>query len=558
MVSAELIHNPYLLETTARFNGRKPKVNSAIERFEGRPLVEWADNVPQTFQDEMNGLDFDLSFTGTEADYQRINKAFTDQGISVLDVSSSHSQESSTTNMSAYDVRLTHKDSLEDVNTKRREIEDLLAWLNSHRNRWFEYDEFIAANSEALDGTVPYIIVNENPIQLELQSVSVETVDSARYDLASTELVDTPVLFMVNPKNRTQFRDELRYVLNRRDIDQGQLFFLIHPSMNQDRAIRIIADLGVESPQVVERPDDPAVVQYLDDFPRLRHVRRSVQVFRSVTKEVESILEKVDTKSAVTNANRIKQIEKLDSEVEKLRDTQRRIGEINPFEGQDAVADLYQQFEDHVVKWRNRKTGVTGQEQIWKAAGDYDFDLRGWVSETEMGLLAIMQSEQQRIEDVITDTFCAATNLSSVPSVEPPAFSYMIGIPNVIDALISQTGMEKVVPKNDFFGLFGPAPSSDSGTEYVEAASYDVWRTTVRGMLMPVVRKVVETCRQQLASYHAALIEAYERRLDTLIEKLLNAKDSLTATLSDEERMLEEDKDWLSQFKDRLNAIERN
>ena len=34
MISAELQHNPYLLETDVKFNGQSPKINSQIEKYE--------------------------------------------------------------------------------------------------------------------------------------------------------------------------------------------------------------------------------------------------------------------------------------------------------------------------------------------------------------------------------------------------------------------------------------------------------------------------------------------------------------------------------------------
>ncbi|MBR3320515.1 MAG: hypothetical protein IKG04_01020, partial [Exiguobacterium sp.] len=450
MVSAELIHNPYLLETVARFNGREPKVNSAIERFEGRPLVEWADDVPRTFRDEMNGLDFDLYFTGNDADYQRVVKAFTEQGISVLDTSSNTFRAPSERTPVNYDVRLTHNGTLEDVNVKRREIEELLSWLRSHRNRWFEFDEFLNANSESLDGSVPYIIVNENPIQLALPSVSVETVDSAQYDLARTELADTPILFMVNPKNSTQFRNELLYVLGRPDVEVEQLFFCIHPSMNKERAIRVISDLGVDDPQVIDMPDDPIVIQYLEDRPLMGYIRRSLEIFRTVTDEIRSTLEKVGEESAVTSANRIKEITKLDSRIEGLRKASQLISNVSPFEGQRAITDLCLRLENKILTWRKKKTGVIGQEQIWRAAGDFDYELRGWVSEFEMVMAAAMQSEQRRIERELSNIVRSVIPDFTV-KVDNPAFQNIVDIPNVIDALIKHAAKQQVSQKNDFF-----------------------------------------------------------------------------------------------------------
>ncbi|MBQ1572973.1 MAG: hypothetical protein IIZ78_17725, partial [Clostridiales bacterium] len=72
MISAELCHNPYLLETTVLFNGQKPKVNSQIEKYEHKPLYTWVDKVPKIFYDELNGYDFDLYFIGTNPDFEEV------------------------------------------------------------------------------------------------------------------------------------------------------------------------------------------------------------------------------------------------------------------------------------------------------------------------------------------------------------------------------------------------------------------------------------------------------------------------------------------------------
>lgn len=558
MVSAELQHNPYLLETAARFNGRSPKVNSAIERFEGRSLVKWVDEVPDTFRDEMNGLDFDLYFTGTDADYQKVLNAFLDQGIDAFDATGSEIERSSNKRMSSNSVRLFHKESLEDVSTKRGEISELLEWFSTHRNRRFDRDQFIAAHSEALDGSVPYIIVNENSIQLDLPSVSAETVNSAQSDLASTELTSTPILFMVNPRNSAQFRSDLLYLLNRPDVEQRQLFFLIHPSMNVDRAIRVISDLGVDEPQIVSKPDDSIVIQYLDDYPSMRYVRRTAAILRKLVNTISVDLQEADEESVVTSANRGRIITQLDRKMEQLANTRKTIQETSQFMSQDEIDNLCEHFESNVQKWHNKKTTVTGQEQIWKAAGEFDFDLRGWVTEIESGIAAIMQAEQDRIETTLATCFSEAVRAPIFkPNVERPSILATVVIPNVIEALINKKQTEQVNPKNDFFGLFGQANQGD-GIEYVEVASFETWRSTVLEMLMPRIQEVIEGAKRKLSDYHAATVVAYSRQLDNLIKRLIEEKESVIAELSDDERMLEEDKAWLQEFENRLLAIERN
>ena len=80
MVKAELNYNPYLLETSIKFNGQEPRINSLVEKFQDDPLQSWVRRIPEIFYDEMNGYDFELEFSGTERDYQEVVHAFREKG----------------------------------------------------------------------------------------------------------------------------------------------------------------------------------------------------------------------------------------------------------------------------------------------------------------------------------------------------------------------------------------------------------------------------------------------------------------------------------------------
>lgn len=557
MVSAELAHNPYLLETTARFNNHAPKVNSAIERFEGRPLVDWANEIPQTYRDEMNGFDFDLYFTGTEADYERMVSAFVEQGIVVLEESSFDDGVPSAKGMPENAVRVIHDGGFEDVGTKRREIANLIEWLDSHRNRWFEYDEFINQNTESLDELVPYIIINKGSLQLDMPFVSVETVDSVQ-DLSGTELANTPVLFMVDPSNRERFRNELVDVKNRRDVEDRQLFFLIHPSLNQDQVVRVISDLGVKDPQVVVKPDDPIVSQYIDDYPSMDFVRGAIRVLREAFDATKGTLAEFAAESVKTTQSRGEEIAELDLEIEYHKRARRLIEETVAFNKQQEIDGLYQDFENRILSWRNRKTGATGHDDIQKAASEFVYDIRGWMSALDTDIVTVMQADKEWIDKTMTGLYYSAGITHDFdPGIKSPSFQHNINLPKLFDAFMSQTGTEKVAPKGDFFGLFGSGGKADAPEEEVEIASFDVWRFTARGMIMPIVRRVETTCKQELSEYHESLVKAYSQQLAVLAEQLIEDKKLATAMLSDAERLLEEDKDWLSEFENRLLTIER-
>ena len=38
MVRAELVYNPYLLETEVLFDGKPPRINSLVEKYQGEKL----------------------------------------------------------------------------------------------------------------------------------------------------------------------------------------------------------------------------------------------------------------------------------------------------------------------------------------------------------------------------------------------------------------------------------------------------------------------------------------------------------------------------------------
>ena len=62
---------------------------------------------------------------------------------------------------------------------------------------------------------------------------------------------------------------------------------------------------------------------------------------------------------------------------------------------------------------------------------------------------------------------------------------------------------------------------------------------------------------QNLSDYANDLSEEYHIQLNNLIDSKTAEKDAVTSELSDDERKLQEDNDWLSVFNEQLEVIER-
>ncbi|MDR1490472.1 MAG: hypothetical protein LBS65_08345 [Desulfovibrio sp.] len=204
-VKAELSHNPYLLETGVKFNGREPKINSLVEKYKSRKLQSWIAKIPDIFYNEMNGWDFDLDFSGTKIDFEYLQKAFDNVGVS---------RES---------VCLFHKNEVKDAGRKSAEISKLLSWFENNPNRKFAYAGFRESNTHLFDSGYSLVAVQAPLFEPAFDEVTVENVSNIA-ELEQAVLENTPILFYVNERNRREFRKNLADILSREDVIAEQLF----------------------------------------------------------------------------------------------------------------------------------------------------------------------------------------------------------------------------------------------------------------------------------------------------------------------------------------------
>ena len=111
--------------------------------------------------------------------------------------------------------------------------------------------------------------------------------------------------------------------------------------------------------------------------------------------------------------------------------------------------------------------------------------------------------------------------------------------------------------KNDFFGLF-KIPSEESGEPVRVVTSYlDQWRTRAAERIMPAADRFIEGCYSNLLTYYNAMANAYHEHLQELMAERNDKKDLVSGQLSDDEKRLQEDNDWLAAVQDQLQNIER-
>lgn len=537
MISAELQHNPYLLETNVKFNGQIPKINSQIEKYENQLLSDWVKNIPRIFYDEMNGYDFDLFFSGTEYDFQKLNQAFAQAGVT---------QEQ---------VRLIMRNELEDAEVKSNEINGMIDWLRTERNRQFDFDAFYDANKGLFEEAFSCVLVRGMDELTEDLSFALENVKSVE-EIASTNLTYVPVVFVVEESTMHQFRTELIELLTRKDIEQKQLFFYISPNLNQDYAIRFICDLGIDEPQLISRIDDGNVEMYIKNYPMVAFVREVIRIAQNEVNILEAQLKEKNEQSAIENAEVYYQISKLDGMIEKIKEADGRFVDLDNYAGAAGFDNLKAEMENLIRNWRSRKTKVVGEAEIDKCATEYEQELVRYAGDFFEKAITYYQLEKSRIEKEFNEIYLQQP---LEPKYKPegvildmPSKPDIIGIKEILVELKE----ERYEEKKDWLEIF-KASSEPKETVLVVTCYYEKWREKAIELLHPAADKYIKESRQNLQNYYARLAKKYHEKLSQLHECKVEEKNTIASQLSEDERMLQTDNDWLVAFQDRLEKIER-
>lgn len=537
MISVELQNNPYLLETHVRFNGQRPKINCQIEKYENQLLSDWVSNVPQIFYDEMNGYDFDLIFSGTEYDFQKLNQAFAANDVT------------------PEQVRLIMRNELEDAEVKSDEINKMLEWLRSERNRQFDFEVFYNANKELFEETFSCVLIRGIDELTEGLTFTLENVNSIE-EIAGTNLTYVPVVFVVENNILKRFRRELTELLVRKDVEQKQLFFYISPSMDQEYVIRFIQDLGVKNPHVISRLDDGNIATYIKNYPMIVYVREVIQTIEKEIKIMDAQLKEKNEQSAIENAEVHYQISALEEIVDKIKEVDRNFVDLDNYSGGTKFSNLKDELEDLIKKWKIRKTKVVGESDIDKNAAEYEQDLIKYMSEFYKNATAYYQYERGRIEKEFKDIYLKQP---LDPEYEPegvvlsmPSKTVIMGIKEVLVELKE----ERFEEKPDLFDFF-KVSSETKELVSVVTSYYEKWREKAVELIIPNVENYIEESQKNLQNYYNELAKNYHEKLSNLHDCKVKEKNNIASKLSEDERLLQADNEWLTKFKDQLIRIER-
>ena len=538
MISAELQYNPYLLETDVKFNGLRPKINSQIEKYENQLLSDWVKCVPKIFYDEMNGYDFDLYFSGTEYDFQKLIQAFERIGVS------------------SEQVRLIMRNELEDAEIKSNEIRDMINWLREERNKQFDFDSFYDENKELFEETFSCLMVrgmDEATLDLPFSLENVKSIN----EIARTNLTYVPVIFVVEESTLQQFRSDLIELLSRKDVEQNQLFFYLSHGMDEDYVTRFIRDLGVEEPQLIDRINDGHITTYIKNYPMIAYVSDAIRVIKRKVNSMDIHLKEKNEQSAIENEEIYSKISKLEEVIERIKESDCHFSDPDNYSGGMEFCDLEKDLEELVKKWKSRKTKVVGEQEINKSATEYEYELMRYIAGFYDKASSYYQSEKDRIDIEFSELYHKQPlDMEYAPSDVPLIDPIENEIIDIKDNLIALKEERYEQPKADLFDFF-KSSTEPKDPVLIVTCYYEKWRERAIELIMPTIESYILESQKSLQDYYFELAKKYHEKLTRLYDCKMEEKNSIASQLSDDEKKIQADNNWLIQLKDQLVKIER-
>ena len=541
MVKAELVYNPYMLETEIRFNGQPPRINSLVEKYQEGMLQDWISALPGIFHDEMNGYDFELEFTGTSRDFNELQRSFKQADVT------------------EEQVKLFHKSELENRDKKLQRIESLLNWLAENPNRNFDNDLFRKENELLFDGAYSFILIQGENVDLPKigwADATIEVITDVR-DLENTDLTFTPVVISVDQNTVYDLQRTLKYLKRRRDVVVQQVFFIVDETMNQDSIYRTIKDLGIKKPHIIKSLEDEKLKKYFEIYPETDYIMNSIKMFKEKADAVGVALETEREQCEKTNTETDEKIRTKAEEIQKALEADEELASKSNIDKPAAFTVEKNNLDYRVAIWRKKKTKSVEHEEAEKLAIELQQEVQKYFEYFSKAISDSVDGVKTMIDLRLSEAYAAAGCEDGFDTKDielKPADT--ITLPDFHEDLM-KLHVEELVRKSSVGLFYIPSKNPDDDYEMQTAYYMQKWRTHILSIIGPIAEALTTERMQALSDYDDMATEAYHNHLMQIIDDKKKEEEKLAQQLSSEEKQLQQDGMWLNEFKKQLKSIAR-
>lgn len=543
MVKVELKYNPYVLETKVYFNGQLPKINSQIEKFENKRLFVWSDKLLDILYSEMNGYDFDLDFSGTKADYEKIKYL----------IEKNHLNS---------EIRLNFVNRLEEAAKKCRRFKEMITWLKRSSIEEFHFLEFWEINQEyMIENNLLYVLVDKKVADFSIEDLdlNVESIDSISQ--LPENIGFYPVLLVLDADKEAEFRQNLLALLQRKDLIADQIFILISENVNLAYYIRLINDLGLKQPQFIHSIDSPLIYDYFENYVRIDFLFKALKILETQKDMTSSKLNQKFETMKQNNREIFEKINKLDKEIADIQSSIEQFENWHLVMYKNEFEKLYVQLNETITHWKSRTKQIRNDSEAEKMMKE----LQGL---TEKSLFEFKNAANRLFDDKLSELMNIFSRLYKDSNIQD---SFYVHSRN--ELIISKYEVknfskklralrqERLVPKEDIFGIINRIVKNEQNNiqELVSDISYDLdkFREIACNETLPIAQNLLIDIENRLQSLQLYIVDEYKTHLSTILNEKLLEKANEANQLSATEKHLQDKKDWLIEFSGQLSEIER-
>lgn len=543
MVKVELKYNPYVLETKVYFNGQLPKINSQIEKFENKRLFVWSDKLLDILYSEMNGYDFDLDFSGTKADYEKIKYL----------IEKNHLNS---------EIRLNFVNRLEEAAKKCRRFKEMITWLKRSAIEEFHFPEFWEINQEyMIENNLLYVLVDKKVADFSIEDLDVNVESIESISQLPENIGFYPVLLVLDADKEAEFRQNLLALLQRKDLIADQIFILISENVNLAYYIRLINDLGLTQPQFIHSIDSPLIYDYFENYVRIDFLFKALKILETQKDMTSSKLDQKFETMKQNNREIFEKISKLDKEIADIQSAIEQFENWHLVMYKNEFEKLYVQLNETITHWKSRTKQIRNDSEAEKMMKELQ-DL------TEKSLFEFKNAANRLFDDKLSELMNIFSRLYKDSNIQDSFYVHSRNeliiskyeVKNFSEKL-RVLRQERLVPKEDIFGLINRIVKNEQNKiqELVPDITYDLdkFREIACNETLPIAQNLLTDIENRLQSIQLYIVNEYKTHLLTILNEKLLEKANEANQLSATEKHLQDKKDWLIEFSGQLSEIER-
>ncbi|SNU04645.1 hypothetical protein SAMN06297422_101188 [Lachnospiraceae bacterium] len=547
MVKVNLEYNPYLMDFKAKFNGKEPRINSLVEKYEKLPLQTWVKDVPHILYDEMNGYDFDLEYIGPDLEYEDIVKAFENEHIS------------------ADDVRCNHIKTMESRVEKLAGIIALNKWLDENRNNRLDLDTFKIENPDVFDNSHSIIIIGDTGLgdfTFENTNISIEVISDIN-ELDNTDLKDTPIIIDADRLSIQELQSIISEIQNENEnVSVNQFFIYVHSKNKMEMYYRLLTDIGIKNPQIINGLDDISLKRYFEYYPVSDYIRDYLKAVRNKVDTLKAEMEVEKEKSDKANGEVMSQIMMIEDHISAIKDSIVELDNISKTTILPEWDFTKNKMLEKISLWKVKKTKITSYDEAINLAKQFEEEIKyQWDKFIEV-VKGITAQNKNTIMEKCTEIYDRATKSKSPKYPSNPSFeTYKSEFDGLINEFMNIKEEHYEKPKegilNSFLKEFN---SSTDNKESVLVTTYPCykWREYAAEITTPIIDKIIEERNTELQEYCTNVTLDYSEKLIKLLDERIEDKDRFSERLSADIRVLQKDFDWLNELIEKLETIERS